>query len=76
MVDAIGWASSLILVLTIAKQIFKQWQAGSSEGVSIWLFIGAAPALVKRKAMPGSAVLALCIVAGVAATWLARTKPF
>ena len=40
MVDAIGWASSLILVLTIAKQIFKQWQAGSSEGVSIWLFIG------------------------------------
>ena len=40
MVDAIGWASSSILVLTIAKQIFKQWQAGSSEGVSIWLFIG------------------------------------
>lgn len=39
-VDAIGWASSLILVITIGKQIFKQWRAGSSEGVSIWLFIG------------------------------------
>ena len=40
MVDAIGWASSVILVLTIANQIRKQWQAGTSEGVSIWLFIG------------------------------------
>jgi uncharacterized protein with PQ loop repeat len=40
MVEAIGWASSGILVLTIAKQIWKQWQAGTSEGVSLWLFIG------------------------------------
>ena len=40
MVDAIGWASSVILVLTIANQIRKQWQAGTSEGVSTWLFIG------------------------------------
>jgi MtN3 and saliva related transmembrane protein len=38
--DAIGWISSFILVLTIAKQVFKQWKAGTSEGVSIWLFIG------------------------------------
>jgi MtN3 and saliva related transmembrane protein len=38
--EAIGWASSVILVLTIAKQIHKQWQAGTSEGVSKWLFIG------------------------------------
>jgi len=38
--DAIGWASSIILVLTIANQIRKQWQAGTSEGVSPWLFIG------------------------------------
>jgi len=40
MTEAIGWASSVILVLTIAKQIYKQWQAGTSEGVSKWLFIG------------------------------------
>lgn len=38
--DAIGWTSSIILVCTIAKQVWKQWQAGTSEGVSIWLFIG------------------------------------
>ena len=40
MVEAIGWASSIILVLTIAKQIYKQWQSGTSEGVSLWLFMG------------------------------------
>jgi MtN3 and saliva related transmembrane protein len=39
-VDAIGWASSLILILTIGKQVFKQWHEGTSEGVSKWLFIG------------------------------------
>ena len=38
--QAIGWASSLILVLTIAKQVWKQWREGASEGVSRWLFIG------------------------------------
>ncbi len=40
MTEAIGWVSSLILLLTIGKQIYKQWQEGSSEGVSKWLFVG------------------------------------
>ena len=40
MTEAVGWVSSLILVLTIAKQVYKQWQEGSSEGVSKWLFVG------------------------------------
>ena len=38
--EAIGWVSSVVLVLTIAKQVWKQWQDGSSEGVSRWLFLG------------------------------------
>jgi MtN3 and saliva related transmembrane protein len=38
--EAIGWVSSGVLVLTIAKQVYKQWQEGSSEGVSKWLFVG------------------------------------
>ncbi len=38
--EALGWVSSGILVLTIAKQVYKQWQEGSSEGVSKWLFVG------------------------------------
>ncbi|HEX8721747.1 MAG TPA: hypothetical protein VF736_14020 [Pyrinomonadaceae bacterium] len=40
MTEAVGWVSSFILVLTIAKQVYKQWQEGSSEGVSKWLFVG------------------------------------
>jgi MtN3 and saliva related transmembrane protein len=39
-IDLIGWASSLILVATIARQVLKQWKEGSSEGVSKWLFVG------------------------------------
>ena len=39
-IELVGWASSVILVLTIARQVYKQWQDGTSEGVSKWLFIG------------------------------------
>lgn len=38
--QAIGWLSSFILVLTIARQVWKQWREGATEGISIWLFIG------------------------------------
>lgn len=40
MVQAVGWASSVILILTIAKQVYKQWHDRTSAGVSVWLFIG------------------------------------
>lgn len=40
MEQIIGWISSLILVLTISKQVYKQYSDGDSDGVSIWLFIG------------------------------------
>ncbi len=36
----LGWGSSLILLVTVGKQVYKQWQAGTSEGVSKWLFFG------------------------------------
>ena len=38
--EAIGWFSSFVLVLTIGKQVYKQWSSGSREGVSKWLFVG------------------------------------
>ena len=38
--ELIGWGSSFILMLTIGKQVHKQWQERPSEGVSKWLFIG------------------------------------
>jgi len=40
MTEIIGWVSSTILFLTISRQIYKQWQRGTSEDVSIWLFPG------------------------------------
>lgn len=40
MTEIIGWASSFILILTIAKQVHKQWQDRTSAGVSTWLFVG------------------------------------
>jgi uncharacterized protein with PQ loop repeat len=38
--ELIGWASSAILVFTIAKQVHKQWREDQSQGVSKWLFVG------------------------------------
>ena len=38
--DILGWASSFILLLTVGKQVHKQWSSGTSEGVSTWLFVG------------------------------------
>lgn len=43
-IEMVGWVSSALLVLTIGKQIYKQWQEKTSEGVSKWLFIGQATA--------------------------------
>jgi MtN3 and saliva related transmembrane protein len=40
MTELLGWASSSILVLTIAKQVLKQWREDQSAGVSRWLFLG------------------------------------
>ncbi|HYO82603.1 MAG TPA: hypothetical protein VES20_14460 [Bryobacteraceae bacterium] len=38
--EMIGWGSSLILLLTVGKQVYKQWESGSTEGISRWLFAG------------------------------------
>ena len=40
MSEIVGWIGSVILVLTISKQVHKQWSDGNSEGVSFWLFAG------------------------------------
>ncbi len=40
MIEVLGWLSSAILVLTIGTQVHRQWKAGTSKGVSVWLFVG------------------------------------
>lgn len=38
--EIVGWVSSLILLITLVKQVYKQWSERTSEGISKWLFIG------------------------------------
>lgn len=30
----------MILLLTLIRQVYKQWKDGETEGVSSWLFVG------------------------------------
>ncbi len=39
-IEIIGWASSIILLITLVKQVYKQWKEGTGEGISKWLFAG------------------------------------
>ena len=38
--DAIGWAASGILLLTLGRQIYTQSKDENARGVSRWLFVG------------------------------------
>jgi MtN3 and saliva related transmembrane protein len=40
MTEIIGWASSIILLITLIRQVYKQWKEGKTDGISSWLFIG------------------------------------
>jgi hypothetical protein len=70
---------SLLLILLVGFAMLKKPPMGQSWWMiklGLWLFIGAAPALAKRKVLPGSVVLVLCIAAAAAAAWLGLAKPF
>lgn len=38
--DLIGWLASAILMATLLRQIWKQYQDADASGVSHWLFLG------------------------------------
>jgi len=40
MTEILGWASSIILLITLVKQVHKQWKDRTSEGISKFLFVG------------------------------------
>ncbi len=40
MADLIGWGSSLVLLLTLMRQVYTQWKTRATAGVSKWLFVG------------------------------------
>mgnify|MGYP001067892137 FL=1 len=38
--DWLGWASSMVLLATLTRQVYSQWRQRTVAGVSSWLFIG------------------------------------
>ena len=38
--ELIGWATAVVLLATIGRQVYTQWRDRTSQGVSKWLFIG------------------------------------
>jgi hypothetical protein len=70
---------SLLFVLLIGFAMLKKPPMGQSWWMiklGLWLFIGAAPALSKRKVLPSWLVFTLCLIAAGTAAWLGMRKPF
>ena len=70
---------SLVFILLVGFAMLKKppmdqfwWMAK----LGLWLFLGVAPVLARRKVMPTSVIVGLCIAAGVAAAYLGLYKPF
>ena len=70
---------SMVSVLLVGFAMLQKPPAGKYWWMAklvLWLFIGVAPALSRRKLLPAPLVLALCLAAGTAAAWLGIFKPF
>lgn len=70
---------SLVLILLVGFAMLKKPPMDQSWWmikIGLWLFIGAAPALAKRKLLPAPVVLVLSIAAACLAAWLGLRKPF
>ena len=70
---------SLLLILGIGFEMLKKPPMGHywwMAKLGLWLFLGLAPVLAKRKVLPGPVVLVLCLAAAACAAWLGYTKPF
>lgn len=70
---------SMLLILLIGFAMLKKppmdqywWMAK----LGLWIFIGIAPALAKKKVLPPSIVFLLSLLAAVGAAYLGLTKPF
>ena len=40
MIELLGWGSSVILLMTLIRQVYTQWRTRATAGLSKWLFIG------------------------------------
>lgn len=70
---------ALILILLMGFAMLGKppmHQAWWMVKLGLWCFLGLAPALAKRKVLPASVVLVLCLAAAAGAAWLGLVKPF
>lgn len=70
---------SLLLIFLIGFAMLKKPPMDQSWWMLktvLWLFLGLAPLLAKRKVLPAWVVLLLSIAAAIAAAWLGLRKPF
>lgn len=70
---------SLLLILLVGFAMLKKPPMDESWWMiktGLWLFLGVAPVLARRKVLPAWSVLALSLAAAVAAAWLGLRKPF
>ena len=79
MTEAVGWFAATILLITMGRQVWSQWNSGSTAGVSHWLFIGqvvASAAFTVYSILLGSAVFiftnALMLVNALLGLWIDR----
>lgn len=70
---------SLVLVLSIGFMMLKKppmevywWMVK----IGLWLFIGVAPVLARRKVLSSPVVMVLCVAAAAFAAYLGIAKPF
>jgi MtN3 and saliva related transmembrane protein len=75
--EAIGWASSVVLLLTIGSQVYKQWRERTSKGISRWLFTGqvaASAGFVVYSILVGNTVFvftnSLILLSAVVGMWI------
>lgn len=70
---------SLLLILLVGFAMLKKPPMDQSWWmikIGLWLFLGVAPVLAKRKVLPAWVVLLLSIAVAVTAAWLGVAKPF
>lgn len=70
---------SLLLLAIIGFAMLKKPPMDSywwMVKLALWLFLGAAPALAKRKVLPPAALLGICLALGAASAYLGMAKPF
>lgn len=70
---------SLLVILLVGFAMLKKPPMDQSWWmikIGLWLVIGAAPALAKRKVLPAPVVFVITLACAIAAAWLGLSKRF